>query len=62
MSNLIDSGYTQLNNLSQINADDIQTESINTKTLKFITIAQSHIHFLQSMKFITIHVNLLKLM
>jgi hypothetical protein len=33
MSNLIDSGYTQLNNLTQINADDIQTESINTKTL-----------------------------
>jgi len=33
MSNLIDSGYTQLNNLIQINSDDIQTESINTKTL-----------------------------
>lgn len=33
MSNLIDNAYTQLNNLTQINADDIQTESINTKTL-----------------------------
>ena len=33
MSNLIDSGYTQLNNLTQINADEIQTESIYTKTL-----------------------------
>jgi len=33
MSNLIDNAYTQLNNLTQINADDIQTESINTKAL-----------------------------
>ena len=33
MSNLIDNAYTQLNNLIQINADDIQTESINTKAL-----------------------------
>ena len=33
MSNLLDNGYTQLNNLTQINCDDIQTESINTKTL-----------------------------
>lgn len=33
MSNLIDNAYTQLNNLTQINADDIQTENINTKTL-----------------------------
>ena len=33
MSNLIDNSYTQLNNLIQINADDIQAESINTKAL-----------------------------
>jgi len=33
MSNLLDNGYTQLNNLTQINCDDIQTESINTKAL-----------------------------
>ena len=33
MSNLLNDGYTQLNNLSHINADDIQTENINTKTL-----------------------------
>ena len=33
MSNLIDNAYTQLNNLTQINADDIQTETINTKAL-----------------------------
>ena len=33
MSNLIDNAYTQLNNLIQINADDIQAESINTKAL-----------------------------
>jgi hypothetical protein len=33
MSNLLNGGYTQLNDLTQINADDIQTESINTKTL-----------------------------
>ena len=33
MSNLLNGGYTQLNDLIQVNADDIQTESINTKTL-----------------------------
>ena len=33
MSNLLNSAYCNLSDLVQINADDIQTESINTKTL-----------------------------
>lgn len=33
MSSLLNSAYTQLNDLVQVNADDIQTESINTKAL-----------------------------
>jgi hypothetical protein len=33
MSSLLNSSYTQLNDLIHITADDIQTENINTKTL-----------------------------
>ena len=29
MSNLLNGGYTQLNDLIQVNADDIQTESMH---------------------------------
>jgi hypothetical protein len=33
MSNLLNSSYTQLNDLISITADDIETETISTKTI-----------------------------